>query len=142
MIITALFSGSIFLCFKHKFGTKYRGYLIKKIGNLNISTWNLVSYQDHTILIGNRKWIKEKNFIDIPADVEEKMASQEKLGHTALLAAIDGRIFIHFLKFWIYLMELLFRSSRPKVAGNFDEKKKILTSKMYDKFIFLCHFSF
>ena len=26
------------------------------------------------------------------------MASQEKLGHTALLAAIDGKIFIHFLK--------------------------------------------
>ena len=47
--------------------------------------------QDHSVLIGNRKWIKEKNFIDIPQDVEEKMTNQEKLGHTALLAAIDGK---------------------------------------------------
>ncbi len=51
----------------------------------------IISYQDHRVLIGNRKWIKEKNFIDIPMDVEEKMISQEKLGHTALLAAVDGK---------------------------------------------------
>lgn len=37
-----------------------------------------------------RKWIKEKNFIDIPNDVETKLMTQEKQGHTAILAAIDG----------------------------------------------------
>ena len=50
----------------------------------------IITYQDHRVLIGNRKWIQEKNFIDIPPAVEEKMASQERLGHTALLAAVDG----------------------------------------------------
>ena len=49
-----------------------------------------IQAQEHTVLIGNRKWIKEKNFIDIPPDVESKLLSQEKLGHTAILAAVDG----------------------------------------------------
>ena len=42
------------------------------------------------VLIGNRKWIREKNFIEIPADVENKLQAQEQLGHTAILVAIDG----------------------------------------------------
>ena len=44
------------------------------------------------VLIGNRKWIREKNFIEIPADVENKLQAQEQLGHTAILVAIDGEI--------------------------------------------------
>ena len=51
---------------------------------------NVITYKDYRVLIGNRKWIKEKNFIEIPPSIEEKMLIQEKLGHTALLAAIDG----------------------------------------------------
>ena len=54
----------------------------------------IISYQQHKVLIGNRKWIKEKNFIEIPSQIEDKMISQEKLGHTALLAAVDGKFFI------------------------------------------------
>ena len=50
----------------------------------------LIAFKEYRVLIGNRKWIKEKNFIEIPPEVEEKMLIQEKLGHTALLAAIDG----------------------------------------------------
>ena len=43
------------------------------------------------VLIGNRKWIREKNFIEIPADVENKLQAQEQLGHTAILVAVDGK---------------------------------------------------
>ena len=43
------------------------------------------------VLIGNRKWIREKNFIEIPADVENKLQAQEQLGHTAILVALDGK---------------------------------------------------
>ena len=46
--------------------------------------------QDHLVLMGNRKWIKEKNFIEIPTEVESKLIAQEQLGHTSILAAIDG----------------------------------------------------
>ena len=50
----------------------------------------IITNRDYRVLVGNRKWIKEKNFIDIPPVVEDKMLSQEKLGHTALLVAVDG----------------------------------------------------
>ena len=56
------------------------------------SSATLIAFKDYRVLIGNRKWIKEKNFIDIPQNIEEKMLTQEKLGHTALLAAIDGSL--------------------------------------------------
>ena len=49
-----------------------------------------IQAQEYSVLMGNRKWIKEKNFIDIPQDIENKLVAQEKLGHTAILAAIDG----------------------------------------------------
>ncbi|XP_040567469.1 copper-transporting ATPase 1 isoform X2 [Lepeophtheirus salmonis] len=45
---------------------------------------------ESTILIGNRKWIRDKNFINIPEDLELKLLKQEELGHTAILAVIDG----------------------------------------------------
>ena len=53
-----------------------------------------IQAQDYSVLMGNRKWIKEKNFIDIPMDIENKLIAQEKLGHTAILAAIDGTFFV------------------------------------------------
>jgi len=46
--------------------------------------------QEFKVLVGNRKWIKEKNFINIPDDLESKLVLQEQLGHTVILAAIDG----------------------------------------------------
>ena len=46
--------------------------------------------QEYTVLVGNRKWLRDKNFIEIPADVENRLAAQERMGRTALLAAIDG----------------------------------------------------
>ena len=49
-----------------------------------------VQTKEYLVLVGNRKWIKEKNFIDIPTDLEKKLLVQEKRGHTAILAAIDG----------------------------------------------------
>ena len=51
----------------------------------------IITFLEYQVLIGNRKWLKEKNFIEIPQEVEEKMLSQEKLGHTALLVAINGK---------------------------------------------------
>ena len=50
-----------------------------------------VQTKEYLVLVGNRKWIKEKNFIDIPGDLEQKLLIQEKRGHTAILAAIDGK---------------------------------------------------
>merc|ERR1719357_1934307 len=70
----------------------YTTFTSSKLISVEDDQENVISYQDHSVLIGNRKWIKEKNFIDIPQDVEEKMTNQEKLGHTALLAAIDGTL--------------------------------------------------
>ncbi len=53
---------------------------------------NVLSFgASHIVLIGNRRWIRDKNFIDIPEDVEAKLKAQERLGRTALLAAINGR---------------------------------------------------
>ena len=46
--------------------------------------------EEHLVLVGNRKWIKEKNFIDIPEILEQKLLVQEKRGRTVILAAIDG----------------------------------------------------
>ena len=49
-----------------------------------------IESHEHVVLIGNRTWIKEKNFIDIPSDLEARLQAQEKSGCTAILAAIDG----------------------------------------------------
>lgn len=56
----------------------------------NQASTAIITCQEYRVLVGNRKWIREKNFIEIPPEIEEKMLSQEKLGHTALLVAIDG----------------------------------------------------
>lgn len=58
-----------------------------------------IALNEHHVLIGNRKWISEKNFIQIPDDIENKLVAQEQLGRTALLAAIDGRSFWNSLFF-------------------------------------------
>ena len=49
-----------------------------------------VPKEEHLVLMGNRKWIKEKNFIEISPALESRLIAQEQLGHTAILAAIDG----------------------------------------------------
>ena len=60
---------------------------------IGVVTVTFASQADRcVVLIGNRKWIREKNFIEIPADVENKLQAQEQLGHTAILVAIDGKI--------------------------------------------------
>lgn len=46
--------------------------------------------KEYQVLIGNRKWIKERNFIDIPDELESRLTIQEDQGHTVILAAIDG----------------------------------------------------
>ena len=56
-----------------------------------VSVEDVITFIEYQVLIGNRKWIKEKNFIDIPHEIDEKMKKQEELGHTALLVAIDGK---------------------------------------------------
>ena len=38
-----------------------------------------VKVKEYVVLIGNRKWIQEKNFIEIPSDVEAKLTQQEAL---------------------------------------------------------------
>ena len=49
-----------------------------------------ISAKEYLVLVGNRKWIKEKNFINIPEELEEELLLQEKRGRTVILAAIDG----------------------------------------------------
>ena len=41
-----------------------------------------VGVKEYLVLMGNRKWIQEKNFIEIPSDVEAKLAQQEALVNT------------------------------------------------------------
>eukprot|EP00095_Tigriopus_kingsejongensis_P010071 snap_masked-scaffold1090_size63333-processed-gene-0.1 protein:Tk10071 transcript:snap_masked-scaffold1090_size63333-processed-gene-0.1-mRNA-1 annotation:"Copper-transporting ATPase " len=55
-----------------------------------VDVGSIITSQEHVVLIGNRKWINEKNFIEIPDDIENKLVAQEQLGRTAILAAIDG----------------------------------------------------
>ena len=38
-----------------------------------------IGVKEYHVLMGNRKWIQEKNFIDIPPDVEAKLTQQEAL---------------------------------------------------------------
>jgi hypothetical protein len=48
--------------------------------------------QEFKVLVGNRKWIKEKNLIEIPNELESRLILQEQLGHTVILAAVDGKL--------------------------------------------------
>ncbi|TRY73708.1 hypothetical protein TCAL_00918 [Tigriopus californicus] len=58
--------------------------------DVDVDGVSAIALTEHHVLIGNRKWISEKNFIQIPDDIENKLVAQEQLGRTALLAAIDG----------------------------------------------------
>jgi cation transport ATPase len=51
-----------------------------------------VALQEHVVLVGNRRWIHERNSIPIPDDVERKLLAHEQLGHTAILVAVDGEL--------------------------------------------------
>ncbi len=62
--------------------------MIRNAGEEDTTT--LITGSSYHVLLGNRKWIKEKNFIEIPAEVESRLVVQERRGHTAILAAIDG----------------------------------------------------
>ena len=53
-------------------------------------TYSSIKNEEYLVLVGNRKWIQEKNFIEIPDILEQKLLAQEKRGHTVILAAIDG----------------------------------------------------
>ena len=79
---------------------------------------SVITFIEYQVLIGNRKWIKEKNFIDIPHEIDEKMKKQEELGHTALLVAIDGK------------------NERKK------KSLKILTRNFYKDFFLLDHITY
>ena len=71
------------------------------------------------VLIGNRKWIREKNFIEIPADVENKLQAQEQLGHTAILVAVDGKEGFHnfAMEPFIYRVTIHCRVSAVRLTG-------------------------
>ncbi|XP_034186993.2 copper-transporting ATPase 1 isoform X1 [Osmia lignaria lignaria] len=43
----------------------------------------------YEICIGNREWMR-RNAVNIPSEVESKMTSEEDLGHTAVLAAVNN----------------------------------------------------
>jgi len=45
----------------------------------------------YTVLVGNREWMK-RNFIQITAEVEEKLCKEEELGRTAVLMAVDQKL--------------------------------------------------
>ena len=62
-------------------------------------TYSSIKNEEYLVLVGNRKWIQEKNFIEIPDILEQKLLAQEKRGHTVILAAIDGtQSFIYYLR--------------------------------------------
>ena len=62
-------------------------------------TYSSIKNEEYLVLVGNRKWIQEKNFIEIPDILEQKLLAQEKRGHTVILAAIDGTLsFIYYLR--------------------------------------------
>jgi len=68
---------------------RHQARLISLEGEDNVQSADEVN-EEHVVLIGNRKWIRDKNFIELTADVEARLASQEAAGRTALLVAIDG----------------------------------------------------
>ena len=60
-------------------------------GNDNVNgKHEAVNGEQFHVLIGNRKWIKKRNQISIPEALEDRLIAQERLGHTAILAAING----------------------------------------------------
>ncbi len=54
-----------------------------------------IESSESVVLVGNRKWMR-KNFIDIPADVENRLIRQERQGRTALLAVVDGKQLLYY----------------------------------------------
>lgn len=51
-----------------------------------------LNIQHYKVLIGNREWII-RNGLVINADVDDYMAEHERKGRTAVLVAIDGKVF-------------------------------------------------
>lgn len=70
---------------------------VDKLVDVGALQTEAIQTEAHTVLVGNRKWIKDKNFIDIPQDIENKLLAQEQLGRTAILAAIDGKLIISYI---------------------------------------------
>ncbi len=61
----------------------------REITNDDQDDSKLITTREFRVLIGNRKCMIE-NHVEIPVEVEEKMLGQERLGHTVILAAVDG----------------------------------------------------
>ena len=93
---------------------------------------SVITFIEYQVLIGNRKWIKEKNFIDIPHEIDEKMKKQEELGHTALLVAIDGKKLLLFLHYYFDEKSLKIRDIFCRITFHslHTAEKKTLLEKM------------
>lgn len=53
---------------------------------------DIVNAQQYKVLIGNREWMIRNGFT-INNDVDDSMTEHERKGRTAVLVAVDGKVF-------------------------------------------------